>query len=74
MRAEAIAALPVDTLVRTAYLWQNGMTMVFDEHGEQIPALQDQVSPQLVAEIRARADAATEWIGFGEDGRAVWPR
>lgn len=74
MRAEAIAAIPPDLVVKTAYLWRNGLTMVFDQHGEQIAALQDVASPELVREIQRRATAETEWIGFGEDGPATWPR
>lgn len=60
--------------VAAAYLWENGMVMVFDEDGHQVPELQDEVSPELVKRIRQASTADTKWVGFGEDGRAVWPR
>lgn len=60
--------------VSTAYLWENGNVMVFDEDGKQIPELQGQVTAERVRAIQRASTAQTEWIGFGEDGRAVWPR
>jgi hypothetical protein len=62
------------TEVSTVYLWQNGLTMVFDEDGQQIPELQDKVSPELVRRIQRASTPRTKWVGFGEDGPAVWPR
>jgi hypothetical protein len=48
--------------------------MVFDLDGEQIPSLQGPVSQEKVRAIQRASTAKTEWIGFGEDGPAVWPR
>ncbi len=59
--------------VSSAYLWANGMVMVFGEDGEQIPELQGKATPERVRAIQRRSTRDTEWIGFGEDGPAVWP-
>lgn len=59
--------------VAKTYLWQNGMAMVFGEDGEQIPELQGRATAELAEAIRKRSTPATEWIGWGEDGPAVWP-
>lgn len=61
------------TDVSSAYLWANGMLMVFGEDGEQIPELQGKATPEKVRAIQRRATRTTEWVGFGEDGPAVWP-
>lgn len=63
-----------DRDVSSSYLWANGMVMTFDLDGEQIPELQGRRTPELAEAIRARSTAETEWIGWGEDGPAVWPR
>lgn len=59
--------------VAKTYRWQNGMAMVFDEDGEQIPELQGRATPELAEAIRKRSAPATVWVGWGEDGPAVWP-
>lgn len=63
----------VDESVSTVYLWENGNLMVFGEDGQQIPELQGPVSQERVRAIQRRSTVRTKWIGFGEDGRAVWP-
>ena len=60
-------------VVKSTWLWQNGMVMTFGTDGEQIPELQGERTPELARAIRARSTPWTEWIGWGEDGPAVWP-
>ena len=63
--------MPAD--VAHAYLWENGMTMVFDRFGEQIPDLQGPHTPELEQAIRERALPGAKLTGF--DGvRETWPR
>ena len=64
----------MNELVSTTYLWENGNVMTFDQDGKQIPELQGPVSPELVVKIQKRSTRETKWIGYGEDGKAVWPR
>lgn len=59
--------------VRSTYRWANGNVMTFGEDGEQICELQGPYSRELEVRIRRRSSAQTEWIGWGEDGPAVWP-
>lgn len=59
--------------VGATYRWENGMVTTFNEHGEQIPELQGVASPILVEAIKACSTPETKWIGWGEDGPAVWP-
>lgn len=62
------------TDVRSTYRWANGMVMTFGWDGEQIPELQGPYSDELAAAIRRRSCSVTEWVGFGEDGPARWPK
>lgn len=59
--------------VKAAYLWANGMVMVFDAAGQQIADLQGRYTPELEAAIRARSDATTEFHGF-IGSRCEWPK
>jgi hypothetical protein len=47
--------------------------MVFED-GEQVPELQGPVSKERVQRIQRRSGRSTMWVGFGENGPAVWPR
>lgn len=60
--------------VSSTYRWENGNVMTFGQDGEQIPELQGPFSRELWAKIRARSTPRTEWIGWDEDGAAVWPQ
>lgn len=60
------------TRIKAAVLWQNGIVMVFDESGEQIPALQGELTRRLESWIRTCADAETEFRGFPPDQPCVW--
>lgn len=59
-------------IVTSTYRWANGMVMCFGDDGEQITELQGPFTPELAVAIRARSTPQTEWIGWGEDGPAVW--
>lgn len=61
------------TTVSRTYRWQNGLAMTFDQHGEQIPDLQGPATDELATAIRLRSTSATEWVGWGDDGPAVFP-
>lgn len=49
----------------TAYLFQNGMVMAFNQFGRQMPEFQDRYSPELGRRIAAE--------GVKLEG-AAWPR
>lgn len=59
--------------IKTAYLWANGMLMVFGEDGEQIPELQGPFDLERYQAIKDRATPDTEWHGFNEQP-LEWPR
>lgn len=59
-------------LVKSAYLWANGMVMVFNENGEQIPELQGPFNQERYQAIKNRATASTEWYGFDDKGGCSW--
>lgn len=59
--------------VAAAYLWQNGLTMVFDHGGEQIPELQGRHTAELEQRIRERSDERTVFFGFAGE-RCNWHR
>lgn len=48
------------------YKFDNGMLMVFDEHGQQIPSLQGSYSEELMEKIKNNSDEGTEFSGFSE--------
>jgi len=52
--------------VATVILWQNGMVMVFDRDGQQMPEFQ---GPEAEALAKLRAAGWT-----GEPERRAWPR
>lgn len=54
------------------YLWENGMVMVFDESGCQIPELQGRFNAELHSKITDVSDDSTCWLGFDEDGPLIW--
>lgn len=55
----------MDSDVTKVYLWANGMLMVFDKNGEQIPELQGRHTKKRVKQIESRSTEATIWHGFG---------
>lgn len=63
----------MDRDVSSAYRWANDMVMVFGLDGEQIPELQGAYSDDLHGRIQQRSTSRTTWVGFGEDGPAIWP-
>jgi hypothetical protein len=62
-----------DRDVSAAYRWANGMVMVFGVGGEQLSELQGPYSDDLHGRIQRRSTPRTTWVGFGEDGPAIWP-
>lgn len=60
-------------VVSSAYRWKNGMVMVFDTTGRQVPQLQGEYCVDLHRRIRQHSSHQTKWFGFGEDGPVEWP-
>jgi hypothetical protein len=58
--------------VSSVYLWRNGVLMVFDDAGDQVPELQGPASVEKVREIQRRSSRETKWYGFGEEGPLIW--
>lgn len=55
-------------MIRTVYLWANGMLMVFDDNGEQMPQYQGPMRSYLGPVLRD-ATPETEWrIGSWRHG------
>jgi hypothetical protein len=54
--------------VHNVIIWPNGMLMVFDEHGQQIPALQGRITDYEVFKNLALAMDPETKIEFGD-----WP-
>lgn len=58
-------------MIKWLIVFGNGMVMVFDQHGQQMPDYQGKISPELVAKIEAaipHGPPAVPWIA------AAWPR
>lgn len=52
--------------ITNVYHWPNGMTMVFDQHGKQMPEFQgksEEILPKLVAAGWKAASLPTEYQG-----------
>lgn len=52
--------------IKSAFLFDTGMIVSFDERGEQVPHLQGPYSIEIHAQILAKSDHATEWNGFDQ--------
>lgn len=61
-------------MIGKVYFWENGMLMVFDENGEQLPEFQGRNTTELLNKIEKAADDKTKWIGFGLEGPCYWNR